>query len=48
MQTVNLTLTIGSLCILLSFCQLISSKAIEIDEDNWEELLSKGEWMVEL
>ena len=25
-----------------------SSRSIEINEKNWEELLSEGEWMVEL
>jgi hypothetical protein len=27
---------------------LLNAKPVEVNEDNWENLLSKGEWMVEL
>lgn len=26
----------------------VEAKPVEINEDNWESLLGKGEWMVEL
>lgn len=35
-----------ALCLLAS-CNLVASKVIELNEDNWQELL-EGEWMVEL
>jgi len=27
---------------------ILNAKPVEVNEDNWENLLSKGEWMVEL
>lgn len=35
------------LVVLSVFLTLVSSKVIELHEDNWNELLS-GDWMVEL
>jgi hypothetical protein len=34
--------------IIVLISQSIRARPVEIDEDNWEGLLSQGEWMVEL
>jgi hypothetical protein len=28
--------------------KFLNAKPVEVNEENWENLLSKGEWMVEL
>ncbi len=45
MKSFNLILLI---LFILSIAQSTYGKAIVIDENNWEDLLSRDEWMVEL